>query len=69
MRVVESPRTFVHPLYVAVDEFDIEDYTDADAHRTEQAPDRGRVVIVDGYAYIRDHDVPLDLLWRKGAES
>lgn len=69
MRVVESPAPFVHPLYVALDEFDVEDYTNADAYRTEQAPDRANVVIVDGWAYTRDHDVPLDLLWRKGAES
>ena len=66
MIVQESPTHFAHPLYVAADDFTVADYVDADAHRTEQAPDRNNIVIIDGWAYVRDHDVPLDLLWRRG---
>ena len=67
MIVQESPTHFAHPLYVAADDFTVSDYIDADAHRTEQASDRNNIVIIDGWAYVRDHDVPLDLLWRRGA--
>ena len=47
--------------------FDVEDYIDADAHRTEQAPDRAHVLIIDGFAYQPVPSYPLDYAWRKGA--
>ena len=67
MIVQESPNHYANPRYVIADDLTISDYIDADAHRTEQAPDRNNIIIIDGWAYVRDHDVPLDLLWRKGA--
>ena len=39
----------------------------ADADRTEQAPDRAHVLIIDGFAYQPVPSYPLDLAWRKGA--
>ena len=66
MIVQESPNYFAAPTYVIADDFVISDYIDADAHRAEQAPDRRDVVIIDGWPYVRDNDVPLDLLWQWG---
>ena len=67
MTVVESPQQYVRPLYQYMEGFDVEDYLDADAHRTEQAPDRAHVLILDGFAYQPVPSYPLDLAWRKGA--
>lgn len=69
MQVTESPNVFAYPVYLLSDEFTTEDYTDADGHRTGQIPDRRNVLIIDGWPYLRDHDVPIDLLWAKGNDS
>ena len=63
----ESPQQYVRPLFQYMEGFDVEDYIDADAHRTEQAPDRAHVLIIDGFAYQPVPSYPLDLAWRKGA--
>ena len=63
----ESPQQYVRPLYKYMEGFDVEDYIDADAHRTEQAPDRTHVLIIDGYAYAPVPTYPLDYAWRRGA--
>ena len=39
----------------------------ADADRTEQAPDRAHVLIIDGHAYRPVPSYPLDYAWRRGA--
>ena len=67
MTIVESPQQYTRPLYQYMEGFDVEDYIDADAHRTDQAPDRRHVLILDGYAYQPVPSYPLDLAWRKGA--
>ena len=67
MTVVESPQQYVRPLYQYMEGFDVEDYIDADAHATDQAPDRRHVLIIDGYAYTPVHSYPLDYAWRRGA--
>ena len=67
MTIAESPQQYVRPLYQYMEGFDVEDYIDADAHRTDQAPDRTRVLIIDGFAYAPVPSYPLDLAWRRGA--
>ena len=67
MTIVESPQQYVRPLYQYMEGFDVEDYIDADAHQTEQAPDRAHVLIIQGHAYRPVPSYPLDLAWRKGA--
>ena len=67
MIVAESPTDHARPLYQRLDGFDIQDYTDADAHKTEQAPDRAGVLIIDGHAYAPAPAYPLDYAWRRGA--
>ena len=66
MTVVESPQQYVRPLYQYMEGFDVEDYIDADAHRTDQAPDRRHVLIIDGHAYTPAPAYPLDYAWRRG---
>ena len=66
MTVVESPQQYVRPLYQHMESFDVEDYIDADAHRTGQAPDRRHVLIIDGFAYTPVPSYPLDYAWRRG---
>ena len=66
MTVVESPQQYVRPLYQYMEGFDVEDYVDADAHTTDQAPDRRRVLIIDGFAYTPVPSYPLDYAWRRG---
>ena len=66
MTVVESPQQYVRPLYRYMEGFDVEDYIDADAHRTDQAPDRRHVLIIDGFAYTPVPGYPLDYAWRRG---
>src|SRR5699024_4431377 len=41
----------------------------ADADRTEQAPDRAHVLIIDGHAYRPVPSYPLDYAWRRGARA
>lgn len=76
MIVHESPDRFAHPLYIIADDYMIPDYINADAHTLRddddapthrQGPDRDRIVIINGWPYIRDHIVPLDLLWKAAA--
>lgn len=67
MTVVESPQQYVRPLYQYMEGFDVEDFLDADAHTSEQAPDRSRVLIIDGFAYQPAPGYPLDYAWRRGA--
>ena len=67
MTIVESPQQYVRPLYQYMEGFDVEDYIDADAHRTDQAPDRRHALIIDGYAYAPVPSYPLDYAWRRGA--
>ena len=67
MTIVESPQQYVRPLYQYMEGFDVEDYIDADAHRTDQAPDRRHVLIIDGFAYAPVPTYPLDYAWRRGA--
>ena len=67
MTITESPADYARPLYRLLSDFDIQDYIDADAHRTEQAPDRAHVLIIQGHAYQPVPSYPLDLAWRKGA--
>ena len=66
MTVVESPQQYVRPLYQYMEGFDVEDYIDADAHCTDQAPDRRHVLIIDGHAYTPAPAYPLDYAWRRG---
>ena len=66
MIVQESPQQYVRPLYQYMEGFDVEDDVDADAHRTEQAPDRAHVLIIDGHAYQPVPAYPLDYAWRRG---
>ena len=63
----ESPQQYVRPLYQYMEGFDVEDYLDGDAHRTEQAPGRAHVLIIQGHAYQPVPSYPLDYAWRKGA--
>ena len=67
MTIVESPQQYVRPLYQHMESFDVEDYIDADAHATDQAPDRRHVLIIDGFAYTPAPSYPLDYAWRRGA--
>ena len=67
MTIVESPQQYVRPLYQHMESFDVEDYIDADAHHTDQAPDRRHVLIIDGHAYTPAPSYPLDYAWRRGA--
>ena len=67
MDVTESPAPYVNARYRLLDDLHIQDYTDADAHRTEQAPDRNSALIITGWAYAPDPQYPLDYAWRKGA--
>ena len=66
MTVVESPQQYVRPLYQYMEGFDVEDYIDGDWHRTEHAPDRAHVLIIDGHAYRPVPSYPLDYAWRRG---
>ena len=66
MTIVESPQQYVRPLYQHMESFDVEDYIDADAHTTDQAPDRRHVLIIDGFAYTPVPTYPLDYAWRRG---
>ena len=67
MTITESPADYARPLYRLLSDFDIQDYIDADAHRTEQAPGRAHVLIIQGHAYQPVPSYPLDYAWRKGA--
>ena len=67
MTIAESPADYARPLYRLLNDFDIQDYTDAEAHRTDQAPDRRNILIIDGFAYAPVPSYPLDLAWRRGA--
>ena len=66
MTVVESPQQYVRPLYQYMEGFDVEDYIDADWHRTELVPDRAHVLIIDGHAYRPAPSYPLDYAWIRG---
>ena len=67
MTITGSPADYARPLYRLLNDFDIQDYTDADAHTTDQAPDRRNILLINGHPYAPDPGYPLDYAWRKGA--